>query len=85
MKFEEHRQRYIAEKAVAEGNIRLVEAEVERLKEVVLRLNGAIAATDELEQVEAEELANKEAKKSTVKPLTARKKRKKKALRGSRA
>jgi len=55
MKLGEFKQRYTSQKAEAEENVRIVEAEAERLKGVVLRLGGAIMAIDELEQAQAEE------------------------------
>ena len=59
MKLGEFKQRYESQKAEAEGNVRIVEAELERLKGVVLRLGGAVMAIDDLERTEAEELQKK--------------------------
>lgn len=43
------KERYIADKDRAMSNLSLIEAEAERLKGVVLRLEGAIGAIQELE------------------------------------
>ena len=59
MDFEGYRQHYEAEKAKARENLGLVEAEVERLKGAVLRLEGAIMAVNELGGAEADELKKK--------------------------
>lgn len=56
MKLEEWKQRYMNQKAEAEGNLLVVEAEAERLREVVLRLEGAIMAIDNLEKDKVESL-----------------------------
>lgn len=59
MKLEEYRQHYIAEKVKVEGNLLLIEAEAKRVRETVLRFEGAIACTEELQKEEADALKKK--------------------------
>lgn len=59
MNFENFKQSYMNQKATAEGSLMAVEAEVKRLTAVVHHFGGAIAAINDLEQNEADELKRK--------------------------